>query len=88
MLIGEGVFFGMILGGMASMLTNFDAQRARYTHRFNVIKQSLVGISKILNTTFSKNANLYCTFNSGIMPNITQALVRNSQRVKTSFIST
>ncbi|XP_071795542.1 uncharacterized protein [Asterias amurensis] len=41
MLIGEGVFFGMILGGMASMLTNFDAQRARYTHRFNVIKQSL-----------------------------------------------
>ena len=90
MLIGEGVFFGMILGGMASMLTNFDAQRARYTHRFNVIKQSLVGISKILNTTFSKNANfnLYCTLNSGIMPNITQALVRNSQRVKTSFIST
>ena len=42
MLVGIVVFFGMILGGMASMLTNFDAQRARYTHRFNVIKDSLV----------------------------------------------
>nr|XP_054756976.1 uncharacterized protein LOC129263078 [Lytechinus pictus] len=41
MLLGIVVFFGMILGGMASMLTNFDAQRARYTHRFNVIKDSL-----------------------------------------------
>ncbi|XP_071497085.1 uncharacterized protein [Diadema antillarum] len=41
MLLGIVVFFGMILGGMASMLTNFDAQRARYTHRFNVIKDTL-----------------------------------------------
>ncbi|XP_070566365.1 uncharacterized protein [Ptychodera flava] len=41
MLLGIFVFFGMILGGMASMLTNFDGQRARYTHRLNVVKNHL-----------------------------------------------
>ncbi|XP_071851243.1 uncharacterized protein [Apostichopus japonicus] len=41
MIIGIGVFFGLILGGMASMLTNFDAQRANYWHRFTVIKDTL-----------------------------------------------
>ncbi|XP_077978719.1 uncharacterized protein LOC144434138 [Glandiceps talaboti] len=41
MILGIFTFFGMILGGMASMLTNFDGQRARYTHRLNVIKDHL-----------------------------------------------
>ncbi|XP_071956713.1 uncharacterized protein [Antedon mediterranea] len=41
MLLGIGVFYGVILGGMASMMTNFDSQRARYTHRLNVIKENL-----------------------------------------------
>ena len=58
MMFGIAVFFGMILGGMASMLTNFDAQRARYTHRLNVIKQSLVSmhlVSFVLSMSFDKS---------------------------------
>ena len=36
------VLFGYILGGLASMLTNSDAQRARYIHRLNTIRDHLV----------------------------------------------
>ena len=43
MLVGIGLFFGFILGGMASMLTNLDSQRARYIHHLNVIKDHMVG---------------------------------------------
>lgn len=42
MLVGIGLFFGFILGGMASMLTNLDSQRARYIHHLNVIKDRMV----------------------------------------------
>ena len=42
MLVGIGLFFGLILGGMASMLTNLDSQRARYIHHLNVIKDHMV----------------------------------------------
>ena len=42
MLVGIGLFFGFILGGMASMLTNLDSQRARYIHHLNVIKDHMV----------------------------------------------
>ena len=42
MLTGIGLFFGFILGGMASMLTNLDSQRARYIHHLDVIKDHLV----------------------------------------------
>ncbi|KAI8478218.1 hypothetical protein Bbelb_440550 [Branchiostoma belcheri] len=42
MLAGVAVFFGMILGGMTSMLTNMDSQRARFTHRLDTIKQYLI----------------------------------------------
>ena len=42
MLVGIGLFFGFILGGMASMLTNLDSQRARYIHHFDVIKDHMV----------------------------------------------
>lgn len=35
--------FGYILGGLASMLTNSDAMRARYKHRLLTIKDHLVG---------------------------------------------
>ena len=44
MLVGIGVFFGMLLGGVTSMLTNFDEQRGRYSHRFNVVREYLVRI--------------------------------------------
>ena len=36
------VLFGYILGGLASTLTTSDAQRARYIHRLNVIRDYLV----------------------------------------------
>ena len=36
------VLFGYILGGLASTLTTSDAQRARYIHRLNVIRNHLV----------------------------------------------
>ncbi|XP_035674113.1 potassium voltage-gated channel subfamily H member 7-like [Branchiostoma floridae] len=42
MLAGVAVFFGMILGGMTSMLTNMDSQRAGFTHRLDTIKQYLI----------------------------------------------
>ncbi len=35
------VLFGYILGGLASMLTNADAQRSRYIHRLNTIQDYL-----------------------------------------------
>ena len=40
MLVGV-VLFGYILGGLASMLTNADAQRSRYIHRLNAIREHL-----------------------------------------------
>jgi len=48
MLAGIGLFFGFILGGMASMLTNLDSQRARYIHHLDVIKDHMVCYWKIL----------------------------------------
>ena len=38
------VLFGYILGGLASTLTTSDAQRARYIHRLNVIRDHLVSL--------------------------------------------
>ncbi len=35
------VLFGYILGGLASMLTNADAQRSRFIHRLNAIQDYL-----------------------------------------------
>lgn len=45
------VLFGYILGGLASTLTTSDAQRARYIHRLNVIRDHLVRLS-ILTITY------------------------------------
>ena len=42
MLGGICAFFGMLLGGLTSMLTNFDALRARFVHRLQTIKGNLV----------------------------------------------
>ena len=44
------VLFGYILGGLASLLTNADAQRSRYIHRLNTIKEHLkeAGVSDVL----------------------------------------
>ena len=42
MLVGIGLFFGLILGGIASMLTNLDSGRARYIHHVNAIKDHMV----------------------------------------------
>ena len=39
------VLFGYVLGGLASILTNNDAQRARFIHRLNIIKDYLVSSS-------------------------------------------
>ena len=35
------VLFGYILGDLASLLTNADAQRSRYIHRLNSIREHL-----------------------------------------------
>ena len=35
------VLFGYILGDLASLLTNADAQRSRYIHRLNTIREHL-----------------------------------------------
>ena len=40
MLLGV-VLFGYVLGGLASLLTNADAQRSRYIHRLNTIRDNL-----------------------------------------------
>ena len=42
MMTGIGIYFGMLLGGLTSMLTNLDQNRARYVHRFNVIQDEIV----------------------------------------------
>ena len=42
MMVGIGLFFGFILGGMTSMLNNLDSQRARYIHHLEVIKDHMV----------------------------------------------
>lgn len=44
------VLFGYILGGLASLLTNADAQRSRYIHRLNTIREHLkeAGVSEAL----------------------------------------
>ena len=44
------VLFGYILGGLASLLTNGDAQRSRYIHRLNTIREHLkeAGVSEPL----------------------------------------
>lgn len=41
-LCGMSLFFGMLLGGMSSMFTNFDQQRADFFYRVERIKQHLV----------------------------------------------
>lgn len=41
-LLGTGIFFGMLMGGVSSMLTNADELRGEFTHRFNVIRKYLV----------------------------------------------
>lgn len=44
------VLFGYILGSLASSLTNADAQRSRYIHRLNTIREHLkeAGVSEPL----------------------------------------
>ena len=42
MLGGIALFFGFILGGLASMLTNLGSQRARYMHHLDVVKDHMV----------------------------------------------
>ncbi|XP_068674268.1 cyclic nucleotide-gated channel rod photoreceptor subunit alpha-like [Montipora foliosa] len=45
MLVGIGLFFGLILGRMTSMLTNLDSGRARYIHHLRVIKDHMTDIN-------------------------------------------
>ncbi|XP_048580862.1 uncharacterized protein LOC5507189 isoform X3 [Nematostella vectensis] len=48
MLIGIAYFFGLLLGSMASIITNLDAMRASYNHHLTAIKQHMqdLNISK------------------------------------------
>ncbi|XP_014676533.1 PREDICTED: cyclic nucleotide-gated cation channel alpha-3-like [Priapulus caudatus] len=41
MLAGISVFFGMLLGGLTSMLTNLDSQRATYVHRLQSVMDQM-----------------------------------------------
>ncbi|XP_068704187.1 uncharacterized protein [Montipora foliosa] len=45
MLVGIGLFYGLILGGMTSMVTNFYSKRARYVHHLRVIKDHMADIN-------------------------------------------
>ena len=42
MMTGIAIYFGMLLGGLTSILTNLDQNRARYVHRFNVVQDEIV----------------------------------------------
>ena len=42
MVIGICVYMAMALGGMASMVTSFDQQRATYLHKYNIIGNNMV----------------------------------------------
>ena len=57
MLVGV-VLFGYILGALASMLTNADAQRSRYIHRLNTIRGHLDD-AKISSTLKKKVTGYY-----------------------------
>lgn len=61
MLVGIGLFFGFILGGMASMLTNLDSQRARYIHHLNVIKDHMVStLSFLISEYWQRKLGNFC----------------------------
>ena len=60
--------FGYILGGLASILTNSDAMRARYKHRLTTIKEYLVrgtAALYILSTPFILISRM-CTLGGGM----------------------
>ena len=42
MLAGIAVYFGMLLGGLTSIMTNSDQPLGQFSHRFKVIKDHLV----------------------------------------------
>ena len=42
MVLGIAIYFGMLLGGLTSIMTNSDKRRGLFLHRFLVIKQFLV----------------------------------------------
>ena len=66
------ILFGYILGGLASLLTNADAQRSRYIHRLNTIKEHLkeAGVSDQLKKKvlgyyeYLVCSNVECTINT------------------------
>nr|XP_014341812.1 PREDICTED: cyclic nucleotide-gated cation channel subunit A-like [Latimeria chalumnae] len=41
MLIGFSILLGVVTSGMSSIITNLDARRGRYYHRFNTIKRHM-----------------------------------------------
>ena len=60
-LLGTGVFFGMLMGGVSSMLTNADELRGEFTHRFNVIRRYLVSVLHLHDNNKSIHvASSYC----------------------------
>lgn len=49
MLVGMAIVYGMTMGGMTSMLTNIDARRSSFVHRYTAFKEEVVSF----NTVFS-----------------------------------
>jgi hypothetical protein len=45
MLLGMTVIYGVLLGGMSSILTNSYLQKATFAHRIAVIKLCLVSVA-------------------------------------------
>ena len=41
---GLSVLYGMTMGGMTSMLTNIDARRAEFVHRYKAFEKHVVSV--------------------------------------------
>ena len=55
MVTGICVFMAMALGGMASVVTTFDQQRATYLHKYTVIVKHLVRFMENTPVQFDQN---------------------------------
>ena len=51
-LLGLGVLYGMTMGGMTSMLTNIDARRATFVHRYRAFENAVVGCLLVVEFAF------------------------------------
>ena len=56
MLVGTVVYFGMLLGGLTSILTTWDQPRGYFYHKYGVIKNHLVSLSDITSEIIDHHA--------------------------------